>query len=74
MALCQLLFHQTYDTDSDTISLHYFKLFKRFRDEGSGKIDNITQNPKLSKCHLAAHWQVVVYVFSIWPRKDTILQ
>ena len=54
-----ILFHQTNDTDANPISLQNFEFFEMFRDAGSGRIDNITQNPRLSNLSLAAQWNVV---------------
>ena len=66
-----ILFHQANDTDANPISLQNFELFEMFRNAGSGRIDNITQNPRLSNMSLAAPCYVC---FQYLAHKGTILQ
>ena len=56
------LFHQANDTDANPISLQNFELFEMFRNAGSGRIDNITQNPRLSTMSLGCS---VLGMFSV---------
>ena len=64
-------FHKTNDTDANPISLQNFELFEMFRNAGSSRIDNITQNPRLSNMSLGA---LSCVCFQYMAHKGTILQ
>jgi hypothetical protein len=48
-----ILFHQANDANANAIPLPNFELLEMFRNAGSGRINNITQNPRLSSLSLA---------------------
>ena len=66
-----ILFHQANDADANPISLQNYELFEMFRNARSGRIDNITQNPRLSNMSVAAPCCVYLQYVA---HKGTILQ
>ena len=65
-------FHKTNDTDANPISFQNFELFEMFRNAGSSRIDNITQNPRLSSNMTLATLPCVCFQYVA--HKGTILQ